>query len=197
MGMVPIAERPPEADDRRVPGHWEGDLLLRAGGDSAVATLVERQTRYVLLAPLAIEDRPRHPGPAGADPASARASAQVADLGPGPRARGPRAVHRETGIQVHFCPTRSPWQRGSKREHQRAAAPVPPEREPISPSTAKRTSTRSPHALNGRPRQTLGWLKPAEKMAELLEARISKGRLPAPIAAAPRPPGSAPQRRAL
>jgi len=107
--MVSIAERPPEADERRVPGHWEGDLLVGAGGKSAVVTLVERQTRYVMLARLQ-EQTSLHVSDVLAE--------QIKWL-PGHLVKSltwdqdrELAAHKrftsQTGIEVYFCDPHSP-----------------------------------------------------------------------------------------
>jgi transposase, IS30 family len=114
--MVLISQRPPEVEDRAVPGHWEGDLLLGAHGRSAIVTLVERQTRYVLLAAV------------GEDHGTARVIAalkqQIQTLpahltrsltwDQGRELTAHQALTIDTGIEVFFCDPRSPWQRGRR-----------------------------------------------------------------------------------
>jgi len=114
-GMVMICERPAEAADRAVPGHWEGDLIMGAGNRSAIGTLVERTTRYCLLLHL----------PAGHDPATV-AAAMTATISTLPAMlrrsmtwdQGKEMAHHAqitlaTGLQIYFCDPHSPWQRGS------------------------------------------------------------------------------------
>src|SRR5438309_3286927 len=113
-GMVMISERPPEVCDRAVPGHWEGDLLMGTR-DSAIATLVERQTRYCQLVAL--------PEETNAEPVCEALKASITTLpvqlrrsltwDQGKEMAEHRRFSVETGVEVYFCDPRSPWQRGS------------------------------------------------------------------------------------
>ena len=169
-GMVLIADRPAEVADRAVPGHWEGDLMLGVRGESAIATLVERQTRYVML--LAV----------GRDRTSAHVCALIArKIRTLPQHlavsltwdRGKEmASHRQfsiaTGVQVYFCDPQSPWQRGSNENTNGLLRQYFPRGTDLSVHS-QRQLNRVAHLLNDRPRQTLGWMKPSEKLAELLQ----------------------------
>jgi len=168
-GMVMISERPPEVSDRAVPGHWEGDLLMGTR-DSAIATLVERQTRYCQLVAL--------PEGTNAEPVCEALKASIRTL-PADLRRSltwdqgkEMAEHRrfsiETGVEVYFCDPRSPWQRGSNENTNGLLRQYFPKGKSLAGVTQADLDEVA-RKLNDRPRQTLGFRTPAEKLTELID----------------------------
>jgi IS30 family transposase len=167
--MVSIAERPPEASDRAIPGHWEGDLLVGKAGHSFIATLVERQTRYVLLARLGNERKSAHVTAALAE-LIARLPAHLAlslTWDQGNELAEHLCFTAKTGVSVYFCDPHSPWQRGSNENTNGLLRQYLPKGTDLAARSQVELDAIAAE-LNGRPRQTLGWATPAEKMAELL-----------------------------
>jgi transposase, IS30 family len=167
--MVSISERPAEIADRAVPGHWEGDLLVGKQNRSFIGTLVERHTRYVLLGYLGRD--------ASTETVTQTIAEQIVRLPEQLRLSltwdqgHEMARHSEftvaTGVRVYFCDPRSPWQRGSNENTNGLLRQYFPKGTDLAVHDQTELD-RVAAQLNGRPRQTLDWLTPAERMAQLL-----------------------------
>jgi IS30 family transposase len=184
---IMISQRPAEAADRAVPGHWEGDLIIGLGS-SAIGTLVERTTRFTILLHL-----PRMPGrddevrkkngPAlaghGAEAVREAVTRTITSL--------PEQLRRsltwdqgaemsqhaqlliDTGVQVYFCDPHSPWQRGTNENTNGLLRQYFPKGTDLSVHSADALAAVAA-TLNARPRKTLVWRTPAEALDELLRS---------------------------
>ena len=165
--MVLISERPAEVEDRAVPGHWEGDLILGTRR-TCIGTLVERSTRYVLLLRL----------PDGTAESVRKAMTRSIRTLPTELRRsvtwdqGNEMAHHErfsvdTGVQVYFCDPSSPWQRGSNENTNGLLRQYFPKGTDLSVYTQRELNAVA-RELNDRPRETLGWDSPLERLREVV-----------------------------
>ena len=167
--MVHISQRSPEADERRVPGHWEGDLLIGKRNQTAIATLVERASGFAMLVALPDGYKPEQVAPALARKVQTLPGALRRSLtwDQGPEMRDWRQVHVAAGIEVFFCDPHAPWQRGSNENTNGLLRQYFPKGTDFSTVTETELDAVADE-LNDRPRKRLGFAKPTEQLAELL-----------------------------
>jgi transposase, IS30 family len=185
MPEIMISERPAEADDRAVPGHWEGDLIMGLNR-SAIGTLVERTTRFTMLLRLppmeghGIESRVKNGPPLaghGAEAVRDAIAAQILTLpeqlrrsltwDQGAEMAQHAQLRIDTGLAIYFCDPQSPWQRGTNENTNGLLRQYFPKGTELSRHSRGDLDAVA-LALNTRPRKTLGWRTPAEALDELL-----------------------------
>lgn len=163
QNMILISDRPPEVADRAVPGHWEGDLIIGKGGRSAIGTLVERSSRYVVLLHL--------PHGRTAEDVRSALTRQICKLpaelrrtltwDQGKEMADHVRFTTDTNMVVYFCDPHSPWQRGSNENTNGLLRQYFPSKADLSLHSAAHLNAVA-RELNNRPRQTLNWMKPSE-----------------------------------
>lgn len=170
-GMVRISERPAEVEDRAVPGHWEGDLVLGKSGKSAVGTLVERKTRFLMLLQL-----PHQPTALDVEAAMVAATKRLPEMfwksltwDRGHEMARHAQIKLATGLEIYFCDPAKPWQRGSNENTNGLLRQYFPKGSDLSIYTQGDLDTVAAE-MNSRPRKTLGWDTPAEALDKLLSA---------------------------
>lgn len=182
---IMISQRPAEANDRAVPGHWEGDLILGLGS-SAIGTLVERTTRFTMLLHLprleghgvgsSVKNGPALTGH-GADAVRDAITRTIMTLleelrrsltwDQGAEMAQHARLKVDAGVQVYFCNPQSPWQRGTNENTNGLLRQYFPKGTDLSRHSKDELEAVA-HAMNTRPRKTLGWKTPAEVLDQFL-----------------------------
>jgi len=189
---IMISERPPEVADRAVPGHWEGDLILGLHS-SAIGTLVERSSRFTMLLHLPrMDGYQRGQGNKNGPPLAGHGAEAVREAIVGSMCKLPEKLRQsltwdqgaemaqharlrvDSGLEIYFCDPQSPWQRGSNENTNGLLRQYFPKGTDLSSHSARELDAVA-HALNTRPRKTLGWKTPAEVLDQLLVAQYEAG----------------------
>lgn len=177
-GMVNISQRPPEVEDRAVPGHWEGDLILGKNSKSAIGTLVERSSRFVMLLHL-----PGGQSALDVEQAMLAATKKLPQAlwksltwDQGSEMYRHVQISLATGLEIYFCDPASPWQRGSNENTNGLLRQYFPKGTNLSgyaPDYLDYVAAQ----MNSRPRKTLGWDTPAEALNKLFSPSSTEGRV--------------------
>ena len=174
--MINISERPAEVEDRAVPGHWEGDLIIGKDSASAIGTVVERKTGFVLL--LHLPDN--HGALAVRDEIIAKMSElpeilrQTLTWDQGSEMANHLQIAAATDLDIYFCDPHSPWQRGSNENTNGLLRQYFPKSTDLSVHGAGYLDYVAAE-LNNRPRKRLDWKTPAEALTELLSQPFNPG----------------------
>jgi IS30 family transposase len=169
QNIVNISERPAEVEDRAVPGHWEGDLLIGKNGRSAIGTLVERMTRYLVLLHL-----PNGQSAEEVEKAMVAATKRLPETlwksltwDQGWEMKNHARISVATNLEIYFCDPASPWQRGSNENTNGLLRQYFPKGTDLSVHSAEHLEFVAAE-MNERPRKTLDWDEPREVLAQLL-----------------------------
>jgi len=169
LNMINISQRPAEVEDRAVPGHWEGDLVIGKQGRSAIGTLVERKTRYLILLHL-----PNGQSAEEVEKAMVAATRRLPKTlwksltwDQGFEMRNHDKISVATNLEIYFCDPASPWQRGSNENTNGLLRQYFPKGTDLSVHTAEYLDFVADE-MNQRPRKTLDWLEPREALGQLL-----------------------------